>query len=136
MFRMSSPQLPLRREPAMAASKNVLSLATPVNQLGTSSFRSTPKASNAFQMLMLIEVDRLAMLAGALDGAWVERVLEIMAERLGNWVGTSGWSRRLQDGRFLAMVSREGDRDSLMPLTRELQQLMAQPMVIQKQSNT
>ncbi|MGD1939005.1 MAG: putative bifunctional diguanylate cyclase/phosphodiesterase [Cyanophyceae cyanobacterium] len=120
----------------MAASKNVLSLATPVNQLGTSSFRSTPKASNAFQMLMLIEVDRLAMLAGALDGAWVERVLEIMAERLGNWVGTSGWSRRLQDGRFLAMVSREGDRDNLMPLTRELQQLMAQPMVIQKQSYT
>lgn len=83
---------------------------------------------------MLIEVDRLAMLAGALDSAWVEHVLEGMSERLENWVGAAGWSRRLQDGRLLVMVSREGDREDLMALTRELQQLMAEPLMIQDQS--
>ncbi|MGD1849871.1 MAG: diguanylate cyclase domain-containing protein [Cyanophyceae cyanobacterium] len=118
----------------MVVSQGFSSVPASSCRFESSAFRSIPKASNAFQLLMLVEVDRLAMLAGALDGVWIERVLEVMAQRLEGWVGSSGWSRRLKDGRFLVMVSREDDRDDSMHLIRELQRLMAQPLAIQKQS--
>ena len=106
----------------------------------SSAFVPSSLVSTTVQVLMLIEVDRLRMLTGGLEGAWVEQILEAMADRLTEWVGNSGWSRPMKDGRLLAMVfldvDRTGSPDAAWALMRDLQQVLSQPLVVGSRPHT
>ena len=91
------------------------------------------------QMLMLIEIDRLAMLAGILECGQVGQIVAVMADRLEGWVGSQGWSRRLQGDRFIAMVPIVAESDQSAGVEErlaDLQREMGRPVILQPQAYT